>query len=69
MARSGFITDANLKVCPFCGKDDVMVMFTAYEFFVVCLNCHSGGPISKTLPEASLKWNDRAHEKNSPSGD
>ena len=52
---------AELKPCPFCGKDRLYVhQDSAEEFIILCLKCGTTGPISPTEQQAIDAWNKRS---------
>ena len=51
---------AELKPCPFCGGEDLMMVDDDDYFFVGCNTCDTCGPGEGTEEEAIEAWNKRA---------
>lgn len=51
-----------LKLCPFCGSDDVELIEGNLRY-VTCNNCCGTGPDCHSGYEATEAWNTRAGEK------
>ena len=55
-----------IKPCPFCGKDDIVIDCNSYgdvdDYFALCnnLECVTEGPTRTTEKEAITAWNTRA---------
>jgi len=47
------------KICPFCQSEEADLCNEAYNYFVICSDCKSKGPLADNENEAARKWNDR----------
>ena len=52
-----------LKPCPFCGSDDVVVEETDTSGYVRCRGCGAEGGLRYSHDEAAAAWNSRADAK------
>ena len=53
----------NLKPCPFCGKQDsILVRSLAKCLYIQCRHCSVEGPIAITKQAAIYLWNKREGE-------
>lgn len=49
-----------MKPCPFCGGKELDVFSTAYsEWYVVCNNCGTEGPVGHTEEKGIELWDKR----------
>ena len=53
---------AELKPCPFCGRELLSIEGWKDLFWIECINCQTEGPSGETKAEAIEKWNWRAED-------
>ena len=53
---------AELKPCPFCGRELLSIEGWKDLFWIECINCQTEGPSGETKEEAIEVWNWRAED-------
>ena len=55
---------AELKPCPFCGRELLSIEGWKDLFWIECFNCQTEGPSGETKAEAIEAWNRRTENGN-----
>jgi len=53
-----------LKRCPFCNGHNLTLKVRRFTSFIMCLDCHAGGPILMNDEDAILAWNAEGEHQN-----
>lgn len=48
-----------LKPCPFCGSNRILVEYLYFRPYILCEKCHAQIPCYNTYPKAKEAWNRR----------
>ena len=56
-------TEMDVKVCPFCGHDEISMIIEGENHIVTCDECFARGPVSDSESDAEVGWNKRTNRQ------